>query len=98
MRANLDTARAFSQSERMTRSWLRTIHPIAREHLTVYCSDCHVSAEVCVQRADGDDALKIAAERFLKAGWFADGLGFGRKKPDEARWLCPKCAKAERRS
>jgi hypothetical protein len=45
----------------------------------------------------GEEAEKFAVRVLQKSGWHVDGLAGGRSAQD-ARWLCPKCAKAERRS
>jgi hypothetical protein len=66
----------------------RPFHPITAEHLRAYCANCRVSAELCVQRKQGADAQRFAAERLRKAGWHVDGAGTPRE-----RWYCAKCAK-----
>jgi hypothetical protein len=78
----------------------RSFRPIERHHYQAKCSDCPVDAEVCVKRMPaGEDAEQVAVRLLTRAGWHADGIGgFGRRRPDNARWLCPACAKAERRS
>lgn len=77
----------------------RTFKSIERIHYQARCSDCGIDGEVCVQRKPaGEDAEKLAVAKLLRGGWHADGLGYGKRPPADARWLCPKCAKAERRS
>jgi hypothetical protein len=68
-------------------------------HYRARCSECASDSEVCTKRmAKGEDAEDFAVRVLLKSGWHADGLAGGRRSADGARWLCPKCAKAERRS
>lgn len=76
----------------------RSFRPIERLHYTARC-ECRIEQEVCVRKLPkGSEAETEAVRKFFLGGWHADGLAFGRKSPDQARWLCPKCAKAERRS
>lgn len=76
----------------------RLFRPVDAAHYRVRCSDCAADAEVCTKRmVKGEEAEKFAVRVLQKSGWHVDGLAGGRSAQD-ARWLCPKCAKAERRS
>jgi hypothetical protein len=75
---------------------VRPVFPIERMHFRAYCSDCREIGEVCAKKLEDLEAVTFAVSVLRKAGWHVDGLAFPHASRG-VRWLCPKCAKAERR-